>query len=655
MPIDTLHRSLRQVAFAILAGVLLLLGACSLPVQVHRISPTAAQREATSNVISTGNLSDDTRIFLHLQDMTDYYKADPEQAIARLHGLVAAGGTDPNVLFALAEMSYQHARRTGKRSYYLAAAVYAFAFLFPDDPAQRVSPFDRRFRTACDIYNRGLASGLASADRLSVDLRSGRYELPFGSIDIVFDADSARWGDRNLVGFTPTDNLGVSGLDNNYRRDGIGAPLAASTTAVAQQTGFPVAPLMRAPVTALLNIDLSRDAVGTGKLHGTLTVYPAFNPSVVEVRGESVPLAVDTTAALAYSLSDPRIWSSELAGFRRSDLFDRGRRPQLVGIEPYQPGKIPVVFIHGTASSAGRWGNLINDLQADPMIHDHFQFWMFSYATGNPTPFSALQLRNAIENGLHRVDPQGKDPALHDIVLIGHSQGGLLAKLLVIDSGSRLWDAFSNRPLDELNVSAQTRDLIRRALFVKPLPAVKRVIFIATPQHGSFVAGGTIGQLAARLVSLPLAITRAFGEIITGNPGASRWQAGSIRLSSVWSMSPRNPALQALAAIPVAPGVAAHSIIAVQGDGPVATGNDGVVSYKSAHIPEAVSELVVRSGHSVQGNPHTVAEVRRILLLHLAQTCPSGCAPISASGRVASAAVRAGKPVAGAGLRRSGW
>jgi hypothetical protein len=69
----------------------------------------------------------------------------------------------------------------------------------------------------------------------------------------------------------------------------------------------------------------------------------------------------------------------------------------------------------------------------------------------------------------------------------------------------------------------------------------------------------------------------------------------------------------------------------VEGDGPVETGDDGVVSYQSAHIPEAKSELVVRSDHSVQSYSHTVAEVRRILLLHLAEACPQGCEPVSAT------------------------
>ena len=508
----------------------------------------------------------------------------------------------------------------------MAAAIYAYAFLFPDDPAQRPDGFDPRLRTASDLYNRGLTSGFASADRSRVVLRSGRYALPFGTIDVTYDAATARWGNLTLVDFTPADELQIKGLQNRYRQRGIGAPLAADAPKRTEEKGFQVAPEVKVPVTALLRIDLSRQDLAEGHLRGTIDVYPAFEPSTITIHGQSVPLEADTSAAFAYGLSDPEIWRSEFGGFLSGDYFDKNRFP-IDGLEPYRPGQIPVIFIHGTASSSGRWADLVNDLQSDPVIRDHFQFWWFSYTTGNPTPFSALRLRTAIGEAVHELDPQGKDPALRQIVLIGHSQGGLLAKMLVIDSGSRLWNAMSNKPLDQLQVSAQTRDLLRRAAFVTPVPEVRRVIFIATPQHGSFVAGSTIGQLAGRLVRLPEGMLTALGEAAGGNPDAVRFSPGLAGFGSVWSMSPDNPALQALAAIPISPKVSAHSIIAVQGDGPIETGDDGVVTYKSAHIDGVASELVVRSGHSVQGDPRTVAEVRRILLLHLAQACPQGCVP----------------------------
>jgi pimeloyl-ACP methyl ester carboxylesterase len=145
-----------------------------------------------------------------------------------------------------------------------------------------------------------------------------------------------------------------------------------------------------------------------------------------------VPLEVDTSAAFAYGLSDPEIWRSEFGGFLSGGYFDKKRFP-IDGLEPYRSGQIPVVFIHGTASSSGRRADLVNHLQSDPVIREHFQFWWLSYSTGNRTPFSALRLRTAIEDAVHELDPQGKDPMLRQMVLIGHSQGGLLAKMLVID------------------------------------------------------------------------------------------------------------------------------------------------------------------------------------------------------------------------------
>jgi hypothetical protein len=81
-------------------------------------------------------------------------------------------------------------------------------------------------------------------------------------------------------------------------------------------------------------------------------------------------------------------------------------------------------------------------------------------------------------------------------------------------------------------------------------------------------------------------------------------------------MTPGNPFIKNLASIPIADGVVAHSIIAVDGDGPLKDGGDGVVKYVSAHIDGVASEKVVRSSHSVQGNPETIQEVKRILIEH---------------------------------------
>jgi hypothetical protein len=207
------------------------------------------------------------------------------------------------------------------------------------------------------------------------------------------------------------------------------------------------------------------------------------------------------------------------------------------------------------------------------------------------------------------------------MVIIGHSQGGLLAKMTAIDTGTRLWDGLSNRPLDELRMQPETRELLQEALFIEPEPFIGRVVFIATPHRGSYLAEFSLGRFVAGLVRLPFNVLRAGGDVITNNPDAFTFDPTRTRFGSVYGMTPGSPLITGLADIPVAPGIPAHSIVAVRDDGPVEDGSDGVVRYESAHIDGVESELIVRSGHSVQANPQTVLEVRRILLLHAEEAC----------------------------------
>ena len=87
--------------------------------------------------------------------------------------------------------------------------------------------------------------------------------------------------------------------------------------------------------------------------------------------------------------------------------------------------------------------------------------------------------------------------------------------------------------------------------------------------------------------------------------------------TSLDGMSPKNPAVLAMAEIAVAPEIKAHSIIAVRGDGDYHKGRDGLVSYESAHVDYARSEFIVRNFHTCLDNPATIEEVRRILHQHL--------------------------------------
>jgi len=282
---------------------------------------------------------------------------------------------------------------------------------------------------------------------------------------------------------------------------------------------------------------------------------------------------------------------------------------------------------------------MLNDLTSDPVVRAHYQFWIFMYTTGNPILYSASLLRQSLRNTLAEVDPNGTDAALRRMVIVGHSQGGLLTKLQVIASGDRFWSAISDEPFDGVEMSSDTRELLQQAIFFEPLPFVERVVFISTPQRGSFLAGQWMGRFASRLFRAPTQLAGLAVDLARSGlsiPGRTVARARSlfdrfrrdsevdlserlVRLpSSVDNMDPSHQFIQTLQSIPIPARIHAHSIIPVVGGPPPEGQNDGVVEYESAHIDEAESEYVVyHSGHSTQSNPETIQEVRRILLLQI--------------------------------------
>ncbi|MGZ3300052.1 MAG: alpha/beta fold hydrolase [Isosphaeraceae bacterium] len=306
----------------------------------------------------------------------------------------------------------------------------------------------------------------------------------------------------------------------------------------------------------------------------------------------------------------------------------RSEGPGLSPVRPYVRGKIPVVLIHGLWSSPRSWASMIEGLQADPILRENYQFWTFGYPTGEPVLYSASVLRRALLQARERYDPDGSDPAFDRMVLIGHSLGGLLAKLMAQDSRSRLWETVSARPADRLDGPAEARELLRRAFLFKPLPGVRRIIFIATPHRGSRLDRGAIHALGSRLIRHVDPLQRAYETVLASNGPDFFLDAFREGLpTSVDQLTWEHPRLLALGDLGIDPAVEYHSIIADHRDPPRDGGTDGVVPYASAHLDGAASELLVHGGHLCQDHPLVIRECRRILTEHLVRfaTRPDGC------------------------------
>ena len=316
------------------------------------------------------------------------------------------------------------------------------------------------------------------------------------------------------------------------------------------------------------------------------------------------------------------MWSrTDLDRYRWNGLFRPGTamgRANLMLLRPYEPGKIPVVMVHGLISSPLAWIPMINELLRDPVIHQRYQFMLYMYPTGVPIPIAAAGLRESLLEARQMYDPDGDDPAFDQMVLLGHSMGGLLSHAMAVDSGEKLWQLNSDYRFDKIIGDADTLDKLRRFLFFKPLPFVKRVVFLATPHRGSDMSRNVIGRVGSGLIGDVDQISDLLSKLVKANPDA--FAPTFTRMpTSIETLNTDSRVLLALLAMQPDPGVRFHSIIGSLRPGGVDTTTDGVVPYRSAHLdgPEVESELIVRSDHGVQKSHGAINEVQRILWKHV--------------------------------------
>jgi pimeloyl-ACP methyl ester carboxylesterase len=610
-----------------LAVVLLMLAGCVTPIGADKVSARQAYKHLHQNALNSSHCSAETMKVLHRYDLDEAFQKDPDATLEKLQA-IACTDDRRDLLYALSELNYLNAdrqRRSVKpsvprlaRNSYFTSAIYAYLYLFGEANQPPPSPFDIRVRVAGDLYNWGLAQGLIVNTNALVEMNSGPRPTPPGLVEVQFTRPGFPWDLDLIKAFYSADEFIMRGLSTRNRDSGLGAPLIAVTDKFGK-----FQEQLRAPATVFLRVSGNVRDWSAGKLTATLELYSAFDVTDIKVNGQMVPLQTDTTAPIAQGLNNSPIWNLGLAQFFSAGLQNK---TGIRRMQPYIPGRIPVVFVHGTASSPVWWAEMWNTLRADPVIRERYQFWMFNYASGNPITYTAGILRNDLMDTVKELDPDGKDAALQHMVIIGHSQGGLLAKLTATDTGDKLWRLASKTNIDELNVDVPIRELLRSNFFFKPLPCVSRVIFIATPHRGSYQNTKFVQRFLTRFMEFPGDLMDASASLLKLKDTIKL--PASVRNgipSSLNGMDTDNPFMLTLADIPVAPGIKCNSIIAIKGDDQPPNGADGVVKYTSAHVDYAESEFIVRSGHSCQGNPLTIEEVRRILLENLgALAAPTG-------------------------------
>jgi triacylglycerol esterase/lipase EstA (alpha/beta hydrolase family) len=402
----------------------------------------------------------------------------------------------------------------------------------------------------------------------------------------------------------PIDSLKISGQFFKTRSsiNGVGAPLVAiartENPRFHQQYRLP---RVYAPVTAAIRFSGQK---------AELEFVDPMKSDRIAFSEHAFPLAVDFSAPTAMLIARER---PERLGFSRvMDPEKFAGTTQLCQLQQYDPNRTPVIFVHGLQETGASWAPMIDSLRNDPSIRKHYQFWFFSYPSGYPYPYSAALFRSNLD-GIKRAFPNHKR-----VVLIGHSMGGMICRLMVTDAGEKIWHDFFSTPPNKTPLPSDVRNSLEGALVFNHRPDVQRVIFISTPHRGSRLASSWIGRIGASLVKTPRSLQSDYAAakpLLINDPSARSLKRMP---NSVDTLEPNDRFVEAVDKLPITPGIPYHSIMGDRGRGDTPNSSDGVVPYWSSHLDGAKSELIVNSDHGAQYNPQAIREVERILKLKLA-------------------------------------
>ncbi len=640
--------------------VLLLLSGCATlrqfgpSVQVASVTPGQYIALKRGDILTSGRLSAATNETLRVADLDETACAKPgPSCIEAMEASIVVREEDKRS--ALAELWLQQAmalpvpkakRETTpamrvadagfqpRLDAWMHVARQAYAYLFFTERTANQRGFEDRQTQVRDYYNLAVqeaavmlfdaySSHQAGNDRSRLQL--GRWTFVLAPPD-----EGAAQDTREPIELVAAASMSFTGtLRSVHRRDGFGAELVAvmadpattglAAAANADQPGTQAAPPERSwsempspSMTVLLRFSGANLWEMLHDDEPELEIHDPYQIAQVQLHGEQVPLAANFTAGYALWLARSNFSRQSL----RSLFGGKGGidRPHLFMMQPYDPDRRVLLMIHGLASSPEAWVNVANELMRDDEIRRDFQVWQFYYPTNMPIALSHDAIRHTLEDVMQHYDPSGKAVASHDMVVVGHSMGGVISRLMVSSSGDHLVDTL----LATTQLSPAQRELLRTKgpplLTFQPEPEISRVVFIATPHRGTDVAGTRVGRWIGRLVRLPLTVLEDVAS--AANDGHVDRDDGKhgYQMNSIQNLDKDDPFVKAVADLPMSPRVRYHSIIArASADGPLEKTNDGLVPYWSSHLPNAVSEKVIVSGHSVQEATPAIVELRRIL------------------------------------------
>ena len=458
---------------------------------------------------------------------------------------------------------------------------------------------------------------LVNAERS--DEHRERFSLPLTGRSIRLEVPQpSAWIHPDQVGEIEfVSDYEVNHLRHRHVTSGIGVPIM-----IHRQRPEPPSQLeeyyadgLRFPATAVLRFPIPQEQHSGTPIR--LQIYDPRDSEGVVVRDSLVPIETDLSTPLARFLTNPDLELLDTFAFLRPDKVKSLQG--LYMVQPWDPDRIPVLMVHGLWSSPITWMEMFNELQSDPVLRAHYQFWFYMYPTGEPLAFSLADLRDDLEELQERCDPLHRNEKLDQMVLVGHSMGGLLSYLLTVDSDDTLWKSVSDTRVAELPPNDETTSEIERVFFFESDPSIDRIITIATPFQGSRYANRFTRWLSQAIVSLP-AKTLEATQLMTGLDSRHGWRNVFTPRTSLDSLAKESAVVNLIGQTTTQDSVIHNNIVGVSRGQSPKWWTDGVVTYRSAHRDDADSEITVAAGHSqVHRHENAIKEVTRALKDHLKQ------------------------------------
>ncbi len=499
-------------------------------------------------------------------------------------------------------------------------AAWNTMWLCPNDP--------ELVREAAELYACSLQGLLESATAHGrLDCRGLLVGPEWGPIVVPIEMPGMPIPASAIEHVEATPPPGDKRIHRRHERGGFGLPVSVRVATPVDREGTRVLAPKRQSLaaTAVLRFPMPADENVLEAFAGPLARDHA--PAILDLVNPMVIAAVDlgpSRPLLAADLTAPLL--DMLGGMPANDNLmnfimpygSADTRPRIELLEPHRPGRVPVVFIHGLGSDEGTWFDLLNELRVHPWFLKRFEPWLFHYPTGASFLQTSAELRRQLTATVRRFDPEGKDPALQHLILVGHSMGGLHAKLQVVEPGTALWDSIASVPFNEVRMRRSIRRQVAPGYFFKPLPFVNRIVCIATPHAGSSLASLAVGRVASATVQQPEESLAIHSEVVRANPGVFYSEYERSPPTSVDILEPSSRILQALHDLRPSCRVTMHSIIGNGVTSPLSGPGDNVVPVSSARLPGVVSEVYVPALHTeIHHHPITVFEMERILSDHL--------------------------------------